>query len=176
MTNATKSPAHSTSRGGAAKASPGEAIALLTADHKEVKQMFKAYEELVTAAGDGGEKQILAEEICAALLAHATAEEEIFYPAARATIDEQDLLDEAEVEHAGAKDLIAQIKAMDPADQLYDAKVKVLGELIDHHVEEEEGDLFPKVKKAKLDLQTLGKKIANRKEELLAEMGVDDPA
>ena len=149
---------------------------MLTADHKEVKQMFKAYDQLVDDAADGDEKQVLAEQICAALLAHATAEEEIFYPAARAAIEEQDLLDEAEVEHAGAKDLVAQIKAMDPADQLYDAKVKVLGELIDHHVKEEEGDLFPKVKKAKLDLQMLGKQIAARKEELLAELGVDEQA
>jgi hemerythrin superfamily protein len=98
------------------------------------------------------------------LTVHAEAEEEIFYPAAREAIEEQDLLDEAEVEHASAKDLIAQIEAMDSSDPLYDAKVTVLGEYIDHHVEEEEKEMFPKVKKAKLDLEALGEEILQFKE------------
>jgi hemerythrin superfamily protein len=160
----------------AAKKSPGDAIALLMADHKEVKQMFKAYDQLVTDEAEGDEKQALAEQICTALTAHATVEEEIFYPAARGAIEEQDLLDEAEVEHTSAKDLIAQIQSMGPDADLYDAKVKVLGEYIDHHVKEEEGEIFPKLKKSELDLQTLGEEIAERKQELLAELGVSEQA
>jgi hemerythrin superfamily protein len=104
---------------------------------------------------------------------HATTEEEIFYPAAREAVDDDDLLDEAEVEHASAKDLIAQIEAGSPSDPLYDAKVKVLGEYVRHHVKEEEGELFPKVKKAKVDLAELGLAIVARKEELLPEVAAE---
>ena len=104
------------------------------------------------------------------LTVHATAEEEIFYPAARKAIEEEDLLDEAEVEHGSAKDLIAQIESSTPSESLYDAKVKVLGEYIDHHVKEEEGELFPKVKKAKIDLASLGTEMAARKAELMPEL------
>jgi hypothetical protein len=145
-----------------------DAIALLGADHKELKQLFKSYDALVdTEAGD--EKEALAEQICSMLVVHATIEEEIFYPAARQSIDEQDLLDEAEVEHASAKDLIAQIQDMDPADDLFDAKVKVLGEYVAHHVKEEEEELFPKTKRSALDLQALGKELSVRKQQLMAE-------
>jgi len=103
------------------------------------------------------------------LTAHATIEEEIFYPAARDAGVEGDLLDEAEVEHASAKDLIAQIRSMSPDDDLYDAKVRVLGEYIDHHVDEEEGEIFPRCREAKMDLAGLGESIAERKSELLVE-------
>ncbi len=99
----------------------------------------------------------LAEQICQMLTVHATAEEEIFYPAVRAADVDEDLLDEAEVEHASAKDLIAQIQSMSPEDDLYDAKVTVLGEYINHHVEEEEGEMFPKARRAKVDLVGLGR-------------------
>jgi hypothetical protein len=151
-------------------ASP-DAIALLTADHKEVKALFKAYQQLVQADGDDEEKQQLALDICAKLSVHATVEEEIFYPAARDVLrDDEDLADEAAVEHASARHLIAQIDAAVPADALYDAKVAVLGEYIDHHVEEEEGEMFPKLRQSGLDLQALGEAMAQRKEELLAEM------
>jgi hemerythrin superfamily protein len=150
-------------------AKPIDAIALLTADHKEVKAMFKQYDELGDRAKAAKKK--LADQICTALTLHATVEEEIFYPALRAASKEAaDLLDEAEVEHAGAKDLIAQIQEMDPEDDLYDAKVKVLGEQIDHHVGEEEGEMFPKAKKAKLDMEALGTEMAMRKDELAATM------
>jgi len=107
---------------------------------------------------------------------HATIEEEIFYPAARDAIDEQDLLDEAEVEHASAKDLIAQIQDMDADEELYDAKVKVLGEYVNHHVQEEENELFPQCKSAGLDLKALGVELASRKQELLTELGADEGA
>jgi hemerythrin superfamily protein len=148
-----------------------DAIALLSADHKEVDALFKEYEKLCKADADDGEKGLLAAQICAMLTVHATIEEELFYPAARAALEDdgQDLLDEAVVEHASAKDLIAQIEDANPGDELFDAKVQVLGEYIRHHVKEEETELFPKVKKAKADLVALGAALAARKEELVSE-------
>jgi hemerythrin superfamily protein len=147
-----------------------DAVDLLIADHKEVKALFKQYDKLAEADGDAGEKQAIALQICVMLTAHATAEEELFYPAARAVLGEdEDLVDEADVEHASAKELIAQIEAGTPGDPLYDAKVKVLGEYIDHHVKEEEGEMFPKVRKSDLDLDALGEEIAARKAELLGQ-------
>jgi len=153
-----------------------DAIELLTADHKEVKQLFKDYDKLVESEAEDEDKQALAAEICAMLSVHTMVEEEIFYPAAREGIDQQDLLDEAEVEHASAKELIAQIEGMEPSEPLYDAKVKVLGEYVNHHVKEEEGEMFPAVKKAKLDLDALGAEMAERKQALLAEMGMGEEA
>lgn len=155
----------------AAKSSPDDVIKLLMADHKEVKALFKDYDKLVKDEAGDDEKQALAEEICLKLTVHATVEEELFYPAAREVLGEdEDLIDEADVEHASAKELIAQIQASSPAEELYDAKVKVLGEYIDHHVKEEEGEIFPKVKKGGLDTAAIGTEVASRKEELMAEM------
>ncbi len=150
-----------------------DAIQLLTAEHKEVNGMFKEYQKLVDGDKSGEEKEALARQICLMLTVHATTEEEIFYPAARDAIDDEDLLDEAEVEHASAKELIAQIESGSPSDPLYDAKVKVLGEYVQHHVKEEEEELFPKVKKAKVDLVGLGEQILVRKEELMPEMAAE---
>lgn len=151
-----------------------DAIKLLTADHKEVKGLFKAYDKLVKDEADSGEKQALALQICAMLTAHATIEEEIFYPAAREVLgDDEDLVDEADVEHASAKELIAQIEAGSPDEPLFDAKVKVLGEYIDHHVKEEEGEMFPKVGKSDLDLDAIGEELEARKAELLGQ--ADEP-
>lgn len=151
----------------AASESP-DAIELLKTDHKEVKGLFKAYDKLVKDEADAGEKQALALQICAMLTAHATIEEELFYPAAREVLGEdEDLVDEADVEHASAKELIAQIEAGTPDDPLYDAKVKVLGEYIEHHVKEEEGEMFPKIKKSDLDLDAMGEELEARKAELL---------
>lgn len=148
-------------------AKPTDAISLLMADHKEVKAMFDQYEALGERANVSKKK--LAGQICDALTVHAKIEEEIFYPALRGAGKQfADMLDEAEVEHAGAKDLIAQLQEMDPEDDLYDAKVKVLGEQIDHHVKEEEGEMFPKTRKSGLDLVALGSEMAMRKDELTA--------
>ena len=155
MTVATKSTATKT-----------DAIALLTADHKKVKKLFKDFDKL-KEKGSAKEKQALVTEICAELSVHAQIEEEIFYPAVRDAIDDDDMMDEAMVEHAGAKDLIAQLMAMDPSDEYYDAKVTVLGEEIDHHVGEEEGEMFVKAKSAKIDSIALGDEMAERKEELM---------
>jgi hemerythrin superfamily protein len=157
----------------AASAKTQDAIELLTAEHKEVNAMFKEYQKLVDGDKSSEEKETLARQICLMLTVHATTEEEIFYPAARDAIDDEDLLDEAEVEHGSAKELIAQIEAGSPSDPLYDAKVKVLGEYVQHHVKEEEEELFPKVKKAKVDLASLGEQILVRKEELMPEMAAE---
>lgn len=150
-----------------AAAKPADAIKLLKDDHKEVKNLFKEYESLETDS----DKQALADKICLALTVHAQIEEEIFYPATREAIDDDDLLDEAEVEHASAKQLIAEIQAMKAGDRLFDAKVTVLGEYIEHHVEEEEGEMFPEARDSDLDLKALGMKLAARKEELMAQAG-----
>ena len=149
-----------------------DAIKLLTADHREVKALFQQYQELVDHDAEDEEKQPIAEQICLLLTVHAQIEEEIFYPAAHESIKEADLVDEATVEHASAKDLIAQIQASDPSEELYDAKVKVLGEYIDHHVKEEEGEMFPQARRARLDLQHLGEQLAERKQILMQEMGM----
>jgi hemerythrin superfamily protein len=142
-----------------------DAITLLTDDHENVKNMFEQYEELGDRAH--ATKKKLATQICTELTKHATAEEEIFYPAVKAAgKSNEDLVDEATVEHASAKDLIAQIMAMEPTEELFDAKVKVLSEMIEHHVKEEEEEMFPKARKAGLDLELLGQQIAERKAQI----------
>ena len=152
-----------------ARGRANDATALLAKDHKDVKALFRRYEKLAKAAADAGEREELAAQICEMLTVHTTLEEEIFYPAVRAAEVDADLLDEAEVEHASAKDLISQIRSMSPDDDLYDAKVTVLGEYVNHHVEEEEGQMFPKARRAKVDLEGLGEQIKARKEALMSE-------
>ena len=142
------------------------AISLLMKDHKNVKALFAQYEGLSDRSF--ATKKKLADQICHELTVHTQVEEEIFYPAVRRPIHDGDLMDEAVVEHASAKELIAQILAMDPSDDLYDAKVTVLSEQIEHHVQEEEGDMFPKVRKTGVDLDALGEQMAARKEQLAA--------
>lgn len=143
---------------------PQDAIALLIEDHETVKSLFEQYEELGDRAHVSKHK--LALQICEELTRHTMIEEEIFYPAVRKAIKDDDIMDESLVEHASAKDLIAQIQSMEPTEDLFDAKVKVLSEMIDHHVEEEESEMFPKVRKTKLDLEELGQAMAERKEEI----------
>ncbi len=150
-----------------AAAKPADAIKFLKADHKEVKNWFKDYAKL----DDDGDKQALADNICLALTVHTRIEEEIYYPAVRGAIDDAHLLDEAEVEHASAKALIAEIQTMKAGDRLFDAKVTVLGEYVAHHVEEEETEMFPESRGSDLDLKALGAQLANRKEELMAAAG-----
>ena len=153
------------------RAADEDAIVILTSDHKEVKGLFEEFEKLKENGGSAKEKTALVKQICDALTVHAQSEEEIFYPAVREAIDDEDLMDEALVEHAGAKDLISQLKDMSSADELYDAKVTVLGEQINHHVQEEEGDMFAKAKKAKVDTGELGAEMAERKQTLIANIG-----
>lgn len=142
-----------------------DAIDLLMTDHKKVKKLFKEYEKLED--GDSDQKMELVATICKELTIHTQIEEEIFYPAVREAIDDEDLVDEAVVEHAAAKQLISELHAMDADEDLYDAKVTVLSEEIEHHVEEEETEMFPKVKKAKMDIATLGQKMQERKQALM---------
>jgi hemerythrin superfamily protein len=151
-----------------------DAVSLLTADHAEVADLFDEYETLVDGDSGEDERQALAERICSMLTVHATIEEEIFYPAAREVLDDESLLNEAEVEHATAKDLIEQIQSREPSDELYDAKVKVLGEYVNHHVLEEEGELFPQCQTAEMDLDELGEELSARKSELMEELGLTE--
>lgn len=155
-------------------ADTNNAITLLKEDHRAVKKLFKEFED---AKGEG-RKEKLARRICLELSIHAKIEEEIFYPACEGRVEE-DLLKEAFVEHDAAKLLIAEIEAgSGQSDDFFDAKVKVLSEEIEHHVEEEEKELFPEVRKADLDLETLGEQLADRKAELTKEFkksGVPEP-
>jgi hemerythrin-like domain-containing protein len=152
-----------------------DACDLLDADHRAVKKMFKEYEALAGSKAQRSMQQraALGREICQALTVHAQLEEEIFYPALRRALKETSLLAEAEVEHATAKDLIAQIDAaIDAPDEAFDAKVTVLGEYIDHHVKEERNEIFPKARAAReLDLVAMRETLEARKEELLETAG-----
>ncbi|HUZ14169.1 MAG TPA: hemerythrin domain-containing protein [Caulobacteraceae bacterium] len=143
-----------------------DATKLLTSDHREVEKMFADYRK----ASGNARKQEIAAKICLALTVHARIEEEIFYPAAEESLAQKDekLVEEAIVEHAAAKELIGEIEAMSPGEELYDAKIQVLCEQIEHHVDEEENQLFPKVRKTDADLAGLGARLAARKQELMA--------
>ena len=143
-----------------------DAIALLKADHRKVEDLFAAFE---AAKGDG-RKQKLAEQICMELTVHTQIEEDVFYPACEGKVEKADL-DEAYVEHDGAKVLIAEIEAGGPDDAFYEAKVKVLSEMIEHHVKEEEErveGIFSQARKAGLDMDALGEKMAEEKARLIA--------
>jgi hemerythrin superfamily protein len=148
-----------------AKSKATDAIALLKADHDEVKQAFKEFEKM-DHEEDTEAMEELVIRVCEALKAHTTVEEEIFYPAVRAAIDDDDLMNEAQVEHQSAKDLIEQLEGMDATDPLYPATFTVLCEYVLHHAKEEEDEMFPSAKKAKVDLDELGEQIQARKEEL----------
>jgi hypothetical protein len=149
---------------------PKDAIALLVQDHKKVQKLFKDFEKL--GEDDEEAKGELCSQICAELKIHTTIEEEIFYPAMREAMEDQDMLDEAEVEHASAKELIAQLEGMKPGDDLFDAKVTVLGEYINHHVKEEQNEMFPEAKKTEVDMVALGEELMARKLECQQEMGL----
>jgi hemerythrin superfamily protein len=163
--SASKKSASSKKKSTGKRSAPTDAIALLRADHKTVKDLFEQFEK----TRKDERKEALAEQICKELSVHAQIEEEIFYPATREVIREEDLVDEATVEHQSAKDLIAQIREGSASDDLWEAKVKVLGEYIDHHVKEEQNEMFPMVKKTKLDLKALGEQLMARKMELMGE-------
>jgi hemerythrin superfamily protein len=144
-----------------------DAVALLKADHRKVEELFEKFEN---ASGDGS-KRTIASEICLELTVHTKIEEEIFYPACEGKVEEA-LLKEAYVEHDGAKALIAEIEAGGPGDEFYDAKVKVLSEQIEHHVQEEEArmeGMFSQARHAGLDMDALGEQLRDRKNQLLAE-------
>jgi hypothetical protein len=166
MRTSAAQPKRTTARTASSKKRLPDAIAVLKADHAAVKKLYRRFEALAEDGASAKERSKLAEQICSELELHAKLEEEIFYPAARAAEIDDDLLNEAEVEHASAKDLIAQIRAGSPTDPLFDAKVIVLCEYVDHHVKEEEKELFPKCRKSDMDLRALGEAMAVRKVEL----------
>jgi len=141
------------------------ALSLLLDDHRNAKRLFKQFEE----AKSDAEKLDIAQTVCQELTIHTTLEEEIFYPLVRREGGQPfvDMLDEAVVEHASAKDLIAQVQSMKPGDDMYDARVTVLGEYINHHVKEEEEEMFPKIISKKIDLRETAEMMMTRKEELM---------
>lgn len=149
-----------------------DAIALLKADHREVEGWFAQFEK----TRSDSRKQELAQKICKALRVHTTIEEEIFYPEFLEATEDKDLHHEAEVEHNGAKQLIAQIEASGPDDEYYDAKVKVLSEMIKHHVKEEEqpGGMFAEARQSEMDLQEIGQRLQQRKKQLMNGKGRSD--
>jgi len=147
---------------------PREATAMLRSDHKKVSGLFDEFEKTRSAK----RKKAIVAEICMELTIHTTVEEEIFYPAVKAALKDHELIPEANVEHASVKDLIAQVKGMEPDGEMYDARVKVMGEFVKHHVKEEQNEMFPKAKKTKLDMVALGAQMAERKAALLASGGM----
>jgi hemerythrin superfamily protein len=143
------------------------AITLLRADHQKVTDLFEKFEKSRATA----KKKVIAQEICKELTVHATIEEEIFYPAAKAALNDTEMVPEALVEHDGVKKLIAEIEGSVEG-EMFEARVKVLSELIKHHVKEEQTELFPAVKKTSLDLIALGAQLVARKTELLEELRI----
>jgi len=165
---ARKSAAKSTRKSAAKSAGTPDAIKLLKDDHRQVEEWFEEFEN----TNSSSKKQKLATNICLALRVHTMIEEEVFYPACREAGVELDTMDEADVEHDGAKKLIEEIEASAPGEDHYDARVKVLSEMIKHHVKEEEqrGGMFAQAKEAELDLKELGVELKARKDELMKQM------
>jgi hemerythrin-like domain-containing protein len=146
------------------RAKAQEATALLRADHKLVSSLFSEYEK----ARSTSKKRGLVAQICTELTIHAQVEEEIFYPAVKRALKDKELIPEATVEHATLKELISQVEGKEPNGEMFDAKIKVLSEYVEHHVKEEQNEIFPKAKASGLDMIELGEKLAERKEELQA--------
>lgn len=143
-----------------------DAIALLREDHKKVSALFEKFEKARSASV----KKRLVQTICQELTVHAQIEEEIFYPAVKAALKDKELVPEARVEHDSVKALIAQVQDVEPDGEDYDAKVKVMGEFVKHHVKEEQNEMFPKARKSRLDLAELGQQMAERKEQLMQQL------
>lgn len=151
--------------------SPRDAITLLKQDHKIVSALFEDFEK-----ADEEEQSAIAQRVCQLLTVHATIEEELLYPAAKEAFEsekDEDLVNEAEVEHGSAKELIAKIEGMTHDDGHFKATVTVLGEYVKHHVKEEENELFPQLRKTELDLKELGARLADRKFALMEQMGIE---
>jgi hemerythrin superfamily protein len=144
-----------------------DAIELLKRDHDDVDKLFADYDELVEKGSSPEDRRLMSTRICGMLAVHAMIEEEIFYPSARKAKVDADLLDEAEIEHGSMKELIAHIGEASADERLYDARVKVLGEYVRHHVREEESELFPKCRAAEMDLDALGTRLRKRRDALM---------
>jgi hemerythrin superfamily protein len=150
---------------------PRDAIALLKQDHRTVSGLFDEFEK-----ADDEEQSAIAQRVCQLLTVHATIEEELLYPAAKEAFEDEedeDMVNEAEVEHGSVKELIAKIEGMTSDDEHFKATVKVLSEYVKHHVKEEENELFPELKKTELDLKELGGRLADRKVALMEQLGIE---
>jgi hypothetical protein len=147
-----------------------DAVDLLDADHINVKKLFEQFNMLAETDGPADQRKSLADRICLELSVHTQLEEEAFYPPVREATGAYDIMDEADVEHDGAKKLIAEISGMEPDDSHYNAKVKVLGEMIDHHVTEEREKMFPKARASDLDLVVLAAQLKERKGQIASEI------
>lgn len=150
------------------KKQASDAIDLLDADHLHVHGLLQSYRELVRKRATPLQRRALAEEICLELTIHAKVEEEIFYPAMRDALRDEDVLDEAEDQHGSLRELVGQVLATAPEEALYDARVAVLGDYVERHVRQEREHVFNRVLASRADLQSLGRAIAARKEELRA--------
>lgn len=148
-----------------------DALEMLKHDHREVETLFAEYESLADG-GDTTAKEAVAAEICEMLTVHAQVEEEVFYPAARQVLEQAEIINDAEEEHANAKQLISELEELSAEDDTFDARVKALRDAIIHHVEEEEGEMFAKLKEAGMETETLGEQMAERKQEILDELGL----
>jgi hemerythrin superfamily protein len=167
-TSTSRTKAGATRRRQAASRAPN-AITMLKQDHEAVSGLVEKYERGKSRLSSQ-RKQQMAKQICRMLTIHATIEEELFYPAAREQVRGlDDMLDEAEIEHSTVKELIQTVESSAPDDELYDARIKVIGEYVKHHVKEEQNEIFPKVRKSKLDLEDLGEQMLARRQELEAE-------
>lgn len=162
-------------KGGDARAQP-LALELLIADHRSVEELFDQFGQ--EKHGDEATRRDIAQRICNELAVHAQVEEELLYTWLRENLDDDDveMVEEAQVEHNTAKDLIAQLEGATDIDEQYNAKVKVLGEYIKHHVNEEENEIFPKIRDMQEELDELGQEIAARKGELKEELGMESGA
>ncbi|MGJ0515504.1 MAG: hemerythrin domain-containing protein [Methylomicrobium sp.] len=149
-----------------------DAIVLLTQDHDMVKELFEEFEMLEADEEAENDKLDLVHQICMELTIHTQLEEEIFYPAAIEAIGQSDIMDEAAVEHAKAKEQIEQLMEMAPEDEYFDAEVTVLIDMVEHHIQEEEDKMFPRLRKSNIDLAALGEQISQRKQELQLDMGM----
>lgn len=148
------------------KRSAMDALELLKADHEKVREMFREFDSMKGIEDEDERKAELVDDICYEITLHTMIEEEIFYPVVRAAIDNDELMDEADIEHAGARELISQLEVMYPGDDHFDATVSVLGEELEHHIEKEESEMFKAVRRTDIDLDELGEQLLARKEEL----------
>lgn len=144
-----------------------DAIELLKGEHREIEALFQSYDRLVAQDASSHDRQILAEQICTLLTVHTLIEEELLYPAARAALKELPWLEQARLEHARSSSLVAQLQGMQPGDELFYAKLHLLGEYVAQHAAEEEQLLFPLLARQGLDLRQLGERMNLRREALL---------
>lgn len=156
-----------------------DALEILTQDHRSVQKLFREFQDVVENDDmNKDRKNEIVQDACEQLIIHSMIEEEIFYPAVTKAVGDQEIMDEAKVEHEGCDDLIQQLRGMEAGDELFDAKFIVLGEAMNHHIREEEEEMFPRVRAAALeaatlDLDRLGRRLEERKRELLLERGMN---